>query len=53
MKNTRIVISFKSKNQLPLFMITKEYYNKNGELTFAKVIFEIKGKKYKKLIKEL
>ena len=40
MKNTKIKISFKGKNQLPELMIIKEFYV-NGELDFAKVLFQI------------
>jgi len=36
---TRIFISFKSKNQLPWFMVIKEYYE-SGEVVFAKVLYE-------------
>jgi hypothetical protein len=37
---TKITLSFKGKNQLPWFMITKEYWKK-GEVVFAEVLFEI------------
>lgn len=42
-----IIFSFRGKGQLPLFMIIKEYFNDNGQIEFAEVLFEIKGKKYK------
>lgn len=38
---TRIRIGFKSKTQAPLFMIWKEFIE-NGEVVFAKVLFQIK-----------
>ena len=39
---TRIRISFKSKYQIPLFMIVREYYDKKTkEITWAEVLFEI------------
>lgn len=50
---TRIRFSFKGKNQLPLFMVIKEYYDDNGDLEFAKVLFEIKGREMRKLEKKL
>ena len=37
-ETTKTKISFKSKTQLPLFMITKEYYI-DAELYFASVLF--------------
>lgn len=41
-EKTRISISFKSKNQIPLFMIIREYYDKRtNEIVFAEVLFEI------------
>lgn len=41
-EKTRISISFKGKNQIPLFMIVREYYNKKtSEIVFAEVLFEI------------
>ncbi|MCX4303797.1 MAG: hypothetical protein OSJ66_07325 [Clostridia bacterium] len=41
-EKTKIRISFKSKNQTPLFMIIREYYNKRtNEITFAEILFEI------------
>ena len=42
---TRIRFSFKSKNQLPLFMVIKEYYDGNGDIEFAEVLFQISGGK--------
>lgn len=56
MKNklkTKITFSFRGKNQLPLFMVIKEYYNAQGELDFAKVLFEIQGHKMRKEMKKL
>lgn len=50
-KNTSYDFGFKGKNQMPLFMISKEYYV-NNELDFAKVIFEIKGRDCRKQLKE-
>ena len=41
-KNTRVIATF--KNTLALFTIIKEYYV-NNEIDFAKILFEIKGKK--------
>lgn len=38
MKTTKIRIGFRSKNQSPLFMIWKEFYE-NNELVFAKTLF--------------
>ena len=41
-EKTKISISFKGKNQISLFMIVREYYNKKtNELVFAEVLFEI------------
>ena len=41
-EKTKISISFKGKNQIPLFMIVRKYYNKKtNELVFAEVLFEI------------
>ncbi|PYY28324.1 hypothetical protein [Paenibacillus illinoisensis] len=45
---TKIRFGFKSKNQLPLFMVWREW-NENGETVFAKVLFMIKGKEFKRL----
>jgi len=39
-KSTRIRIGLKGKNQLPLFMIWKEWKEDN-ETVFAKVLFRI------------
>ena len=50
---TRITFSFRSKNQIPLFMVIKEYYDDDGNIEFAKVLFEIKGKKMRELKKRL
>lgn len=52
MESTRIKISFKGKNQLPLLMVTKEYYQ-SKELIFAKVLFQIDGKEMKELKRKL
>jgi len=48
-KNTRITVSFKNNNQLALFEVVKEQYNKK-ELEHAEIIFQIKGKEYKKAL---
>ena len=53
MMKTRIIFSFKSKRQMPLFMVIKEYYDDNGDIEFAKVLFEIKGRAMRKLEKRL
>lgn len=60
MKTTRIVMSLRTKKnqQLPLFLIIRETYNKNGEnedtdyMEYVKIIFQIKGRKYRKTLKE-
>ena len=56
-KNKRTRITFdlrtKGKKQLPLFMIIKEYYDEQGHIEFAKVLFEIKGRKYRNLLKKI
>lgn len=48
---TKIRFGFRSKKQLALFTIIKEYYEKN-ELVYAKIIFEIKGGKFRKEFKK-
>ncbi len=41
-EKTRISISFRGENQIPLFMIVREYYNKKtNEIVFAEILFEI------------
>ena len=50
---TRITFSFKSKKQMPLFMVIKEYYDDDGNIEYAKVLFQIKGRKMRKLEKML
>lgn len=41
-EKTRILISFKSKNQIPLLMVVREYYDKRtNEIVFAEILFEI------------
>lgn len=41
-EKTKIRISFRSKNQIPLLMIIREYYNKRtNEITFAEILLEI------------
>ena len=41
-EKTRISISFKSKNQIPLLMVVREYYDKRtNEIVFAEILFEI------------
>ncbi len=52
-QRTRIEFSFKGENQLPLFMVIKIWYDENGEVEFAKVLFQIKGREYRKILKEL
>ena len=52
-KKTGIIFGFRGKNQLPLFMIIKEYFDENGEVDFAKVLFEIEGKKCKEEYKKI
>lgn len=52
-EKTGIIFSFKGKGQLPLFMIIKEYFDDNGEIEFAEVLFEIKGREYKEIIKKM
>lgn len=54
-KRTRITIDFrtKGKKQLPFLMVIKEYYDEEGQIEFAKVLFEIKGRKYRKLLKKI
>lgn len=39
-EKTKIRFGFKSKTQSPLFMVWREYIE-NGEVTFAKVLFQI------------
>lgn len=53
-KRTRIIFELrtKGKKQLPLFMVIKEYYDEQGYIEFAEVLFEIKGRKYRKLLKK-
>ena len=47
-EKTKIRISFRSKNQISLFMIIREYYNKRtNEITFAEILFEIEQKRWK------
>lgn len=41
-EKTKISISFKSKNQIPLLMVVREYYDKRtNEIVFAEILFEI------------
>ena len=53
-KRTRITFSFRTKKakQIPLFMVIKEYYDENGDIEFAEILFEIKGRKCRKLYKK-
>lgn len=37
----KIRFGFRGKNQLPLFMLWREFKDKNDEVIFAKVIFKI------------
>jgi hypothetical protein len=48
---TRITFGFRGKNQLPVFTVIKEFIE-DGETVFAKILFEIKGRKYKKEIRK-
>lgn len=50
---TRIRFSFKSKTQIPLFMVIKEYYDDNGNIEMAKVLCQINGKEMRKLKSEV
>ena len=50
MKTSKIRFSFKSKNQAPLFMIIREYYE-HKELVYAEPIFELWGYKERKQFK--
>ena len=50
---TGIIFSFRGKGQMPLFMIIKEYFDKNGEVEFAKILFEIEGRKCKKEMRKI
>lgn len=52
-EKTGIIFSFRGKGQLPLFMIIKEYFDENGEVDFAKILFQIEGIKCKKACKEI
>ncbi|AYP68183.1 hypothetical protein PQE75_gp051 [Bacillus phage vB_BcoS-136] len=38
---TKIRFGFKSKTQLPLFMVWREHLDNNNEVEFAEVIFKI------------
>lgn len=41
-EKTKIKMSFRGKNQIPLFMIIREYYNKRtNEIIFAEILLEI------------
>jgi hypothetical protein len=40
---TRIRFGFRGKNQLPLFMLWREYLDETGEVFYAAVIFEVVG----------
>jgi hypothetical protein len=50
---TKITFGFKSKTQMPLFMVIKEYYDDDGNIEFAKVLFRIKGKQTRELEKRI
>ena len=50
---TGIIFSFRGKGQMPLFMITKEYFDRNGAIEFAEILFEIKGRKCKKEMRKI
>jgi hypothetical protein len=51
MKKIRYNIGFRCKHQLALFEIIKKEYI-NDQLDYASIIFQIKGLKYKKHMKE-
>lgn len=38
---SRIRFYLKNKNQSQLLLVVREYYNKNNEVEFAKILFEI------------
>ena len=40
---TKLRFGFRSKRQLPLFMVWREYFDDNGEVEFASVVFIIRG----------
>ncbi len=40
---TKLRFGFRSKRQLPLFMVWREYFDDNGEVEFASVEFIIRG----------
>lgn len=40
---TRIRFGFRSKNQLPLFMLWREYLDDGGEVYYASILFQIRG----------
>lgn len=50
---TKITFGFKSKTQMPLFMVIKEYYDDDGNIEFAKALFEVKGKQMRELEKRI
>lgn len=45
MELTKLILSFRSKQQLPLFMVVKEHYKynlyENKEEFYAEIIFQI------------
>lgn len=38
---TKFKIGFRNKNQLPLFMIWKEFLNENNETIHAEIVFQV------------
>ena len=38
---SKIKFYFKNKTQSQLLLVVREYYNKNKEVEFAKILFEI------------
>jgi len=38
---SKVRIGFRSKTQMPLLLIWREYYNDDGKVEYAKVIFVI------------
>lgn len=39
MGKSKIRFGFKSKTQLPFFMVWREWYDENGEVSMGKVLF--------------
>ena len=51
-KNSSYTFSFKSKKQLALFMLIKEYYIEN-QMDYAEILFQIKGRECREKLKNL